>query len=60
MKQEGKRDEMNLRQPKVVPDLKIGDRIQHTFRCFDDETNKETMEWCEVKVIALSNGKNLR
>lgn len=51
---------MNLRQPKAAPDLKMGDRIKNAFRHFDNETNKEEMEYFAGKVITLRNGKNLR
>ena len=60
MTQEWKRNETNPKQPKAASCLKIGDRIQHSFRYLDDETNKEAMWRCAGKVITLSNGNNLR
>ena len=56
----GKRDEMKLLQPKSIPALEKNKMMQCAFRCANDVTKNEEMEWCTGKIIRISNGNNMR
>ena len=55
----GRRDEMKLRQPIGVSDLKEGMRTQHAFVHKDDNANEDSAEWCTGTIVRVSDGKNL-
>ena len=56
--EEGKRDEMKMMNGCAAPDLKVGMRTQHVFKCTDDDMEETTYEWCTGTIVELSNGKN--
>ena len=55
----GRRDEMKLRQPIGAPDVKEGTRMQCMFVHKDDNANEDSAEWCTGTIVRVSNGKNL-
>ena len=57
---EGLRDEIRLRQPSYAPHLKVGMKLQHAFRCTDEDESNKIIEWCTGQVTKVSNGSNLK
>ena len=56
----GKRDEISLKQARHVPQLNINDIIQHAFEHANDTKKICTMEWCTGIITKVSDGANLR
>ena len=56
----GKREEMSLKQVRYAPQLNVNDIIQHAFKCVNDTEKTYAMEQRTKAITKVSGGGNLR